>query len=49
MKAHQAMALRLGIEMKLFDTAAAITAHGGEIRVEQLASAIDADPLLIGE
>ena len=35
--------------MKLFDAVASTSFEGGEVRVEQLASMIDADPLLVGE
>jgi hypothetical protein len=41
------MALRLASDMKLFDAAAKM--NGGEVRLEQLAAATGADPLLISE
>ncbi|OCL05271.1 S-adenosyl-L-methionine-dependent methyltransferase [Glonium stellatum] len=41
---HLAVALRLGIDMKLFDV---ITSDKREVTVDQLASRVDADPLLV--
>ena len=35
--------------MKLFDAAAAISADRGEIRIEELTSEVNADPLLVSE
>ncbi|PYI09955.1 S-adenosyl-L-methionine-dependent methyltransferase [Aspergillus sclerotiicarbonarius CBS 121057] len=43
---HQAMALRLGIDMKLFDAVAQHT-KSGPVTVTQLADASQADPLLV--
>lgn len=43
---HQAIALGLGVDMKLFDAAAA---HGVGMRIEQFASEIGADKLLVSK
>ncbi|KAH8744648.1 S-adenosyl-L-methionine-dependent methyltransferase [Hyaloscypha finlandica] len=42
---HQAMALRLGVDLKLFDAAA--RKNGDEISIEELSEATKADPLLV--
>jgi hypothetical protein len=41
------MALRLGVDLKLFDAAAG--KNGGEISIEELAEATKADPLLVSK
>lgn len=41
------MALRLGVDLKLFDAAAG--KNGGEISIEKLAEATKADPLLVSK
>jgi hypothetical protein len=41
--------LRLGIDMKLFDAAAALSVDGGEVQLENLISEMAADPLLVSK
>lgn len=41
------IALRLGVDMKLFDTAVKASSDGGEVRIEELFSGAKADPLLV--
>lgn len=43
------MALRLAIDMKLFDAAAAISTDGGEVRTKQLASRTGVEPVLVSK
>ena len=47
MQAVEAIAIRLGVDMKLFDTAASASRNGGEVRIEDLASEANADPVLV--
>jgi hypothetical protein len=35
--------------MKLFDAAVPVSANGGEVRIEDLASKIEADVVLVGK
>ena len=51
LQAQQATALRVAVEMKLFDAAAAEVGGGGggEVRIERLAAATGADEVLTGE
>ena len=49
MQPHEAVAVRLGIDMKLFDAASVGASDGRKVRIEQLVSDTDADPLLISE
>ncbi|MCJ1463901.1 hypothetical protein MMC07_002510 [Pseudocyphellaria aurata] len=44
---QQAVALRLGVDMKLFDAAAKAASDRGEVQIEALASEASADPLLV--
>ena len=47
LEAHQTIALRVAIEMKLFDAVAEV--NGGEVRIEQLAATTGADKRLTRE
>lgn len=41
------IALRVGVDMKLFDAAAKAASKGQEVRIEELSSEVNADPLLV--
>lgn len=43
------MALRLAVDMHLFDAAESISVDSAPIRVEQLAEKMQADPLLVSK
>lgn len=49
MQPHQAVAIRLGIDMKLFDFATTLADEHGVVDVRALASAAGAEVLLVGE
>ncbi|KAH8679623.1 S-adenosyl-L-methionine-dependent methyltransferase [Tricladium varicosporioides] len=44
---HQSVALRIAIDMKIFDVVSTLTAKDGEFELEELTSKLDADPLLV--
>lgn len=44
---QQAIALRLAVDMKLFDTAAKASSNGGPVQIAELSSEASADPLLV--
>jgi hypothetical protein len=46
---HQAIALRLAIDMKLFDAATGFSSDGNVIPLEDPSSKMDADPLLVSK
>lgn len=47
---HQAMAIRLGVDLKLFDAIANRSSEqeGGRVTVSQIAKDVKADPKLVG-
>lgn len=47
---HQAMAIRLGVDLKLFDAIANRSSEqeGGRVTVSQIAKVVKADPKLVG-
>ena len=49
MQPHQSIALRLAIDMKLFDAAATLSANKSEMQTADLATQTGADPLLVGK
>ena len=46
---HQAIAVRLGIDMKIFDTICALASDGSEVTTEQVANETGKDGLLLSE
>ena len=47
MQVSELIALRVGVDMKLFDAAAKAASKGQEVRIEELSSEVNADPLLV--
>ncbi|KAH6683931.1 S-adenosyl-L-methionine-dependent methyltransferase [Halenospora varia] len=44
---YQSVALRIAVDMKIFDVASTLIAKDGEFELEELTSKLDADPLLV--
>ena len=47
-QAHEAIALRVAIDMKLFDAVTSAAANGHELRIAGLAASTGVEPLLLG-